>query len=52
MSEPVRLDKIREFGLYIGQEDPQLNGLMNALAGWLNVPMAFVSIVDKETQFF
>ena len=52
MSEPLRVEKIREFGLYIGQEDPQLNGLMKALAVWLDVPMAFVSIVDNETQFF
>ena len=52
MSESLRERKIREFGLYIGQEDRQLNGLMNALASWLNVPMAFVSIVDDQTQFF
>lgn len=52
MAESLRVEKIREFGLYIGQEDPQLNGLMKALAVWLDVPMAFVSIVDNETQFF
>lgn len=52
LAEPARLQELRSFGVLDAPADPRLDDLARAAALVCNVPVALVSLVDAERQFF
>ena len=52
MNEVTRLDTIAEYSLQVAEEDPSLNQLLAALAQLFDAPIALVSLIGADFQFF
>lgn len=52
MNEMTRLDTIAEYSLQVADEDPSLNQLLAALAQLFDAPIALVSLIGADFQFF
>ena len=52
MNEVTRLDTIAEYSLQVAEEDPSLNPLLAALAQLFDAPIALVSLIGADFQFF
>jgi hypothetical protein len=52
LREPRRLDAVRATGLVDGPPDPGLETLARLCAKLLDVPVALISLVDPDRQFF
>ncbi len=52
MNEVTRLDTLAEYSLQVAEEDPSLNQLLAALAQLFEAPIALVSLIGADFQFF
>ena len=52
LAEPARLQELRSYGVLDAPSDPRLDDLARAAALVCGVPVALVSLVDAERQFF